>query len=196
MNTKPEHIIITILTVALIVGILATSSFDERQENFLTEYTIATNYIDSVIFTQKIVEINYNYYTDFIQSPDGYYYDDVEGYLDGSLSQSDESLEILEKSKVKLESIKLDSPNDFFDKELVLRLEQIELLKQSSIKRIEMIELTNDELYEVNFGSMEKATLIYEENNIVIEDFNDLVVREISKEQEIDIHWMEDFYAN
>lgn len=163
----------------------------ENNEKFIKDYTIATNYIDSVIYTQKIAEINFKQYTDYTFSEYGYEYIYASTYLDNSYEMLDESIEQLRKSRKILENL---SYNEFFNGEIQLRLKQIDLLTNLSKKRMDMIDYSKKELYEINYGSESKAEEINKKNNEMIESFNIDIENSIELDKEIDIYWKEDFY--
>ena len=193
--------IISIIIIFLaIIGIFVTGIFlvyqNQNRMEFFESYTIATNYIDSVIQTHKIVEINYGYYNVYTHQEEGYYYDSASTYLDSSLSMLEKTKEKLEKSDYRLKFVQELSPNEFYDKEINLRSEQVNILMEVSIKRIELITLSNEVLYEINFGSQEKADEMTKEINDLIEEMNKDIEGSIEIMKEIDVHWSEDWYPN
>ena len=200
--------ILIILGVVLIIGVGISIQQNNNNINnninsnnfnnidFFTSYTIATNYIDLVIQKQKMIEINYKYYNKYIYQSEGYIYDIASIYLDDSLSSLEGTKETLAKSKNKLLMIKNSSPDDFYDIEIKLRLKQIDLLMNISEKRIQMMNLSNEILYEVNNGSKKRVKELTIDLNDLIEEFNLDIENSIEIENQIDIHWLEDFYPN
>jgi len=186
-----------IFLIGIVAGILLMFfAVGGNQTEFFTEYTIATNYIDSVIQTHKIAEINFNFLLEYVDSEDSYYYEDASTYLDNTISELNKAQEELIISKKRLENIKSFAPNDFYKEEIELRIKQINLLYSMGEKRLKMIDLSNKELYEINFGSEIKAEEYYLEANKVIEEFNKDLDTSIEINNEIDIHWGENFYPN
>ena len=187
-------VLVQLIIIISLVSFLVFISFNE--DDFITEYTIATNYIDSAIATQKIAEINFGYYIDYTSQEEGYYYEDASVYLDNTISELEKSQEELIISKQKLENLKGLEPNKFYEEELTLRIEQLDLAYEVSKKRLELIDINNKELYEINFGSEIKANEYYEESNRLVEEFNVVLLESIEVSNKIDIHWGENFYPN
>ena len=193
---KTANIIIIILAIG--ISIISIHSIDQHNNTieFFTSYTIATNYIDLVIQKQKITEINCKYYNDYIYQPEGYIYDIASVYLDDSLSLLKSTKEDLMKSKNRLLAVQNSSPNEFYSKEINLRLLQVDSLLTISEKRIQMINLSNEILYKVNYVNEIKEGEYVDELNLLIEEFNLDIEKSIEVENNIDIHWLEDFYPN
>ena len=144
-ENKVNWIVIGIISF-LAVGLFITVMIGmQKQKEYFTEYTIATNYLDSVIYKQKIAEINYRNYLDYTTQEEGYYYEDASIYLDNTLSSLKKSLEELDKSKLIFNSISEKSPSVFYIKEIELRIKHTDILYEISEKRIEIIEISNEE---------------------------------------------------
>lgn len=190
----PNFIVMGFMIAFMIVMSGVGLMFLSQGETFTKEYTIATNYIDKGIYDYKITEVNYRYLIDYIDTEE-YYYDEVAGYMDGDLIDYKSDLEHLEVSIINLKELKTPFYNSkFWNKEIELRIIHTELLIDLISKDIEIIDTTEEELYEINYGSELKAGQLhndlisrFDEQELILEDYEEIINR-------IDIHWEENFY--
>jgi len=195
--SKADSIVGLLIVGAIFLGFgllyLGYSSGDNT--DFFTDYTVATNYIDDTILNLRITNINYGSFLDYVYDED-YSYTEAYPFLDSSVSLLDTSLENIERSKKILTSIRDKAPTDFYEKEVDLRMIQADILWDYSKNTINMIKLEKAELYEINFGSEELASLKHDELLLLYEKDITLTDSILDINKQIDIHWGENFYPN
>lgn len=166
----------------------------EDNEDFIEEYTISIINIQTAISNLELANGNLlfgNWYT----STEEYYYEDGESYFLTCKEQVNDAKELVNKAKSKLEKIKEKAPNEFFADDVEYRLEQISTLAAILNIYNNLCDYSNSQLYEINYGSEEKAEEYFNEYNEQIPVLNSNFESLSEVQNQIDLHWDQDWYA-
>jgi len=197
-NSKKNSKVVWIILVILLVVSIGFNIYlfkDNKKGNidFFNDYVIAINDYHIASEDFDLAGVNLNTGNWYIETGE-YYYEFAIDYYDKAKEQLMDSKEFLTHAKLKLEVIKDDSPNQFYDKEITNRLEQIDIL----FDLVNQYYLLNDhmskQLYEINYGSETEATRYFNLYNDLILEINDNLQKHNNISQKIDLAWDSNWY--
>ena len=123
-----------------------------------------------------------------------YYYEFATPFYASSKGSLLESKELLNKAKAKLQAIQYKSQYPFFEKEILNRIEQVDMFLIIIDNLYSIVDYSQLELYEINYGSKLKADEYYEKHTSLIPTYN-LNMEKLSEiSNEIDLEWEQDWY--
>jgi len=197
---KKEKLVI--LLVISIIFIIALFGFifpsqkhteNTQVEKEIKEYIIAINNINLAYSSIGEADIYHNIANKYTQSSD-YYYEEVTDMYKYAKEKILKSQETLKKSKLKLKEIEPKFKDDFLKEEIKNRIEQTDALYTFSDNLYLLIDYSEKMLYEVNYGSEEKAEEYLKIYNSLVPTYNHNLYKLSEINNKIDILWNQDWY--
>jgi hypothetical protein len=193
IKTISIHLIIVIVLITSTYFITAqTVSTQDSDTEFFSEYIISVNNIHVAIENIDLALANEDVFTFYTDGE--YYYDSALIYTTGGKEQILEAKQLLEKADSKLKEVESNAPNTFFAEDVVNRLEQIEALFLVADDTYALLDYSEKELYEVNYGSDVKAADYHSQYNDRIETTNINLKKLSDIDNKIDLAWDQDWY--
>lgn len=215
MNIKQKIVALgAILMVILVAGCTSqTQEIDNSEEievlettidfleaenkaniEFFKDYSIALVNIHIAIDKLNLANINYNKFDEYIRE-DEYYYDIAEGYLIASKEQILEAKELSEKAKIKLDKIKDNAPDSFFQGEIENRIKHNDALMEMLDNFYKTVNYYSKAFYEHNNGSEEKTLEYFEKGDEYTVKVNANIKEFADIQDDIDLYWEQDWYV-
>lgn len=174
-----------------------TTQLKEEKDStveFFKDYSISLVNIHLALNNLRLAQVNLNNANYDSDAPEGYIYSSIVALLDGGIGQVADTESLLSRAKRKLQDIENYEPNSFFKNEVQNRLQHIELITNYSNDLKLLLEHRKNELYEVNYGSEEKAQEFLNKYNDVTNQFNSSLEKLSEIEDIIEIEWDQDWY--
>lgn len=172
------------------------NTLKEDNIDFTKEYSIVLNNIHMAInyLTSSAGNLDYGNY--YVQTGD-YTYASAVIYHEIGGQQALNSKALLEQAEEKLKNIKDKSPNDFFERDVVNRLNQTKTLFDVANNLFWLNYYAEKELYEVNYGTIKsEATQWHNNYNDMIPYYNINTKKMNDIHNKIDLQWDRDWYPN
>ena len=197
IKKERKRSIIVILSVLFVLSMglniyLYNLSLKEDVE-FYNDYIIAVNdyHVADIWFAHAVGNLdNGDLYTE-----GAYDYETAIDYYDEAKGQVTNSKELLIHAKSKLDAIKDNAPNEFYNEEINDRLEQINILIDLNSQYFLLSDYASEELYEINYGLEIEATRYFLLYNDLIPELNENLQKLSDVSQKIDLRWDQDWYA-
>ncbi len=200
-KNNPLIYILAILVVILLVSNTYVYNYGQnkisvgRAESieFMKDYTTAVINIHVAINNINLANANLIRTNEYVQGE--YVYEYAKDVYGLGKDQINDAKQYLLKARDRLERIENNAPNEFFKVDVSNRLRQVEILISISDLTYSLLDNSEKQIYEVNYGSTLKAEDYLDEyNNVLVPQSNDKF-RELSDIQnEIDKHWDQNWY--
>ena len=210
MAAKKTGLTVTFIILGAVLLVLATyfvasyyfsnqaSIQKEKDISFVRDYSVAINHIYVGMQRGYLSVDNLNTGNNYVSGDSSgvvtYYYAIAEPFYTTSKDQAIEAKEYFSKAKIKLETIKDSSPNDFFRDEINNRLEQISYLIIWTDLIYNQSDYAQKELYEINYGSAVKANEYWVKYNALIPEGNSNQKNLGDITAKIDSAWDQEWY--
>ncbi len=199
-ETKSPKLIISILAVLLVVSIAssiylyASRPSPEDHTEFFNDYIIAVNDYHTASSFHDLAGANLDTVNWYTQTED-YYQDTAINYITTGKDQSGDCKELLLHAENKLNNLKDNAPNEFYNTEINNRIEQAKILSELCDQTLQLLEYTRLQLEEINYGSETEAIRYYNLYGDLIPEFNENLKNLSDISQEIDLAWDQDWYV-
>ncbi len=193
---KQSVVLLLVFAVLLLGCIDNLESEKPQQQESVRTYIIVLNDINTAVRDLTLSRVNYDNAGEYLQyNPQGYIYTDAANLFKVAEQQTLDAEERLEKTKIQLQGIQNAFEDALISEDIQNRLEQIEVLLKLSKVQYSMISYHNRELYEVNYGTTEKAEKYYNKRLLVVEEYM-VVLDELALiQRKIDVAWNKDWYV-
>lgn len=176
-------------------GLSQSQETNTNTVDFFKEYSIALNNIHIAYLYINMGKVNIKNTNEYVQTGD-YTYSSADRLYDSSGKHILKARELLLKSDKKLREIRDDAPNSFFKTDVENRLDQVDSMLRVADDYYSALDYRQKQLYEVNYGSKEKASEYYNESFSLLPkatiDLNDMNL----VHNKIDVEWDQDWYPN
>lgn len=166
--------------------------YKERNIQFITKYSIALINMHVAREDIGLAVLNLDlgrYYTET-----DYFYEVARTYYETGIQQNTKARGFLLRAKKELQDIQNNTPNNFFRKDVQNRIRHSNALLEYQGHLAKMLEYTNEELYQTNFGSEDKAAENLKKYNQEIVPYNAVLEKITEIETGIELEWSQEWY--
>jgi len=197
-KSKSYFIFVIVAIILVLTTYFLTSYYTKNSQEqniiFFKEYSIALNNINIALGDLSLAIGNLDTGNYYIQTKE-YYYDSAVIYYDVGKEQVLDAKELINKAKTKLQTLKDNAPNSFFQEDVNNRIEQTDALILVGNSLYSLLDYERQQLYEINYGSETKATEYYNKYTALIPLYNNHLKILSDVQNKIDLYWDQDWYV-
>ena len=192
--------ILALFVVSLVIlsGCVAPkvcNTLSEEHLTFFQDYSIAMEDINLASSYYTTAANNLDIGNEYVQSGE-YNYESALVYLDEGTAQLKTAETSLDEAKAKLSALDGKAPHAFFEVELDNRQDQADALILIVEDMNLLLSYSKQELYEINYGSKDKADAFRKLYNSVLPTLGSDLEKLAQLQADIDAHWSQNTGAN
>lgn len=167
----------------------------EETVDFFDDYIVAVNNYHTAQGYYDLATANLQFGDYYVLGRD-YYYQGAAAFYDQAKTQIKDGDQFLAQAKSRLQRTEGREANEFYSADVKNRLTQIEVMMDASEKLYKLVDYKSVELYEVNYGSDERANEYFNKSNELVGELNAAFEELSVVSNEIDVAWGENWYPS